>query len=768
MVMDAPDTVPGYARKTRVDFRPVGERAAEVEPVGRVQREGFRSYYLPHTAPDGVEEVFGYSDVLYPDIFPGIDMRFYGTGLGQKLAFICWPESNPEELMLQFFGLDSLGLIVDSLLRLYIGEEYVDLPEAVAYQVDAADQVVPINWRPNWKLVTEDIVAFEFEARAPDLPIVLQIGPGPKVAQEVSDTPPCWGTLYGGTDEDFIQASATDADGNYFVTGTTSWNTQFPNGAITQVYATGSKLIYLSRFDPQHFYFWTIYYGGFGEQFPAAIAIQNGPLAEIYLAGTTYADDLYPQNFPGAYFDGTGSSGDPNGFLAKFNINSACLHSTYLGNQGTQITDIALDAQGRLYIVGNSLGDLPLPATQPNGAFVQPYADNGDGFIVGLDGDDDLRWATFVGDTAFDALRGVRCTGDRVITVGYSFSPGYEPIADGGPFAYDQDSLRGPSDVTVAEYDLNGAVQWGTFIGGPEDDVLEANDALAVNAEGDVYLIGTTGTLDFPVVPDSGWVAMEPSRAWLASFAHEDRSLQWSTPLAGHSFFQPWSVITDGIGNVFVAGGIQSNTAINLELPGFYYQAQPNTGTGNPVAASDGYLLVFTPDHWPVLATYVGGDDYGAGITERIATLAWTDDMLYAAGYTSWLFVPDTSYFPVFNPGGMAYFEEIYSGGTCDAFLLGFCKDLFTAVPEPFAAADPATPLRVLSVGPELWQLVGLPDGRQRIALFDAAGRVAARHDINSIQGLSEPFRLGALAPGLYIGVLDDDASRSFRIIHQP
>jgi hypothetical protein len=142
--------------------------------------------------------------------------------------------------------------------------------------------------------------------------------------------------------------------------------------------------------------------------------------------------------------------------------------------------------------------------------------------------------------------------------------------------------------------------------------------------------------------------------------------------------------------------------------------------------------------------------------------------MLYAAGYTSWLFVPDTSYFPVFNPGGMAYFEEVYSGGTCDAFLLGFCKDLFTAVLEPSAAVDPATPLRVLSLGPDLWQLVGLPDGRHRIALFDAAGRVAARRDLNSLQGISEPFRLGALAPGLYIGGLDDDASRSFRFIHQP
>lgn len=113
-------------------------------------------------------------------------------------------------------------------------------------------------------------------------------------------------------------------------------------------------------------------------------------------------------------------------------------------------------------------------------------------------------------------------------------------------------------------------------------------------------------------------------------------------------------------------------------------------------------------------------------------------------------------------------FEELYSGGTADAFVLAFCSDLFTAMPEPSAAVDPATPLRVLSLGPDLWQLVGIPDGRHRIALFDAAGRVAARRDLNAMQGTSEPFRLGTLAPGLYIGVLEGDVSRSFRLIHQP
>lgn len=769
MVMDAPDTVPGFARKTRVDFKPVGERAAEVEPVGRVMRENFRNYYLPHTMPNGVEEVYGYSEVLYADIFPGIDMRFYGTGLGQKLSFICWPESNPEELMLQFLGLDSLGLTVDSLLRLYIGEEFVDLPEAVAYQVDATNEIVPINWRPNWKVVSTDIVGFEFEARDPDLPIILQIGPGPKHAQEVSDTPPCWGTLFGGTEDDRVHASATDADGNYYITGTTSWNTQFPNGPITVSYATGSDLIYVCRFDPQHYLFWTIYYGGFGAQFPAALAVRDGPLAEIYLGGVTYAVDLYPEELPGAYYDDTGTGGGlANGFLAKFNINAVLLHSTYFGNLGTQITDITLDDQGRLFVAGLTEGDVPTPANQPNGSYVRSYTDNVDGFIVGLDTGDDLRWATFVGDSAFDDVRGIRCVGDRLFAVGGTYSRGYQPILDGGPMAYDQDSVLGTSDVTIAEFDLNGALQWGTTIGGPNGDLLEANEPLAVNDAGDLYVIGTTNTMDFPVVADSGWVSLEPSRAWLLSIAHEDRSLQWSTPIAGHSFFQSSSIVTDGIGNVFVAGGIQGNTAVNLELPGFYFQEEPNTGTGIPSAAADGYIMAFTPGHWPILSTYVGGDDYSFGANEQIASLACTEDLLYAAGFTPMLFVPDTSYFPVFNPGAPAYFEEIYTGGVADVFLLGFCTDLFTAVPEDPSGQGFGTPIGVLSTGPGQWQLTGLPDGRHLLHLFDASGRVVRRMLLASDQARSEPFGLGNLAPGLYIGALDRMASRSFRILHQP
>lgn len=257
--------------------------------------------------------MFGYSEVMYRNIYDGIDMRFYGTGLGQKVSFICWPGSIPEQLALKFFGLDSLGLPVDSLLRLYMDGSYIDLPEAVAYQVDANNDIIPIQWRPHWVLLDDDIVGFEFETRDPDLPIVLQIGPGPRFAQEVSATPPCWGSLLGGTEDERVYASTADDDGNYYVAGTTTLNSQFPDGPLSVTYATGSAVIYLTRFDPQHFLFWTIYYGGNGTQLPTGLAVRNGVVPEIYVGGITYAGNLYLQNFTGIYYDDSGTGGNPMG-----------------------------------------------------------------------------------------------------------------------------------------------------------------------------------------------------------------------------------------------------------------------------------------------------------------------------------------------------------------------------------------------------------------------------------------------------------------------
>ena len=86
--------------------------------------------------PDGSTYVEGFSRVIYKDVWPHIDVHFYGGGLGAKVAFVIRPGGVPETIQLAFVGQDSLGLDVLGALKLYSQGKWIELREAQAYQVD--------------------------------------------------------------------------------------------------------------------------------------------------------------------------------------------------------------------------------------------------------------------------------------------------------------------------------------------------------------------------------------------------------------------------------------------------------------------------------------------------------------------------------------------------------------------------------------------------------------------------------------------------------
>lgn len=733
-----------------IDLFPIGELATEVDPVGQVVKTHFMNFFTSNTMPGGVTEVHGYNRVVYPGMWPGIDMHFYSGSRGQKMSLVCWPGSDPEQMTFQFAGHDSLRVDQDSLLRIFKEEKWIDLPEAVAYQVDANNEVIPLNWTAEWEKLSESVVKFIFDGYDPSLPLVLQIGPRPLMQQEVSEIPPCWGALFGGDDEERVHSSAVDDDGNYFVAGTMeSSGITFPSqpgGPF--IYGAGDLMIWVARFNSDHELIWTLLYGGLSyDQYPYGLAVRNGPSTEIYVAGSTTADNFYFEFAGGAYFDNTGSSFTNNGFFGRFDIDGDCLLSTYFGNENTQVLDIDVDPQGRLILAGQTGGPVPFPGTQPAGSFVQDHVFGSDGFVVALDEDDDLRWGTCVGDSAFDLISSVRATADGYVVAGYTNSANYQPIQDGGPDAWDEGILTGSHDLTVAEFDHDGAIQWSSLIGSTQVDVIDAGDPLAVDAAGNVYVVAQSPGVDWPFEPGIGWYSTAASTHRLLKFSGTDRGLAWSTPIGEPYFFSPTSLRTDAIGNLFIAGGHQGEQMTTQELPGFYFQTDPNSGnTGSPSGYTDGVLLCFTPDHYLTLATYVGGDDWGF-VAEQIATIACNDDFVYAAGFTSWSFVPDTSYFPVYFPGGTAWADSVYGGGETDGFVMGFCKGLFTALsPRPGAAR----PLTAVPIGEDQWFLVGLPDGPMEFVVHDASGRLVNVYRRQVRFGRSETIDLWGLASGTY------------------
>ena len=88
----------------RLDMRPYGSNAADVDPQALIQKDWHQNFYMAHTGAAGAEEVNGYSRVVYEAIFPKIDMHFYSGSMGQKMAFVLKPGCDPADLQLTFKG----------------------------------------------------------------------------------------------------------------------------------------------------------------------------------------------------------------------------------------------------------------------------------------------------------------------------------------------------------------------------------------------------------------------------------------------------------------------------------------------------------------------------------------------------------------------------------------------------------------------------------------------------------------------------------------
>ena len=154
------------------------------------------------------------------------------------------------------------------------------------------------------------------------------------------------------------------------------------------------------------------YLGGVGDDFAGGIVVDPTAPGVVYLAGSTGSPD-----FP--IVDGfqTAVQRDINyyvadGFIAKVDLNEMkVLRSTLLGGSGTdQITGLALDAAGNVYVSGqtNSV-DFPVAnalfSTYTPGPTITNWSHTLDQFVAKLDpGLSTLMFSTYMGGTGHDSL----------------------------------------------------------------------------------------------------------------------------------------------------------------------------------------------------------------------------------------------------------------------------------------------------------------------------------------------------------------------------
>lgn len=335
-------------------------------------------------------------------------------------------------------------------------------------------------------------------------------------------------------------------------------------------------------------------------------------------------------------------------FVAKISADGqTLLYATYLGGAGSdEGHGIAVDAGGAAYVAGET-GSADFPTLNP----FQAYQGTADTFVVKLSPTGQLVYATYLGGANIDGAGDIAVDGQgRAVVTGMTASTGF-PTQN--PLMGPQFIFNGASSdafVTVLAADGRSLV-FSTYLGGGNNENIEGLGSIALDAAGNMYVVGTTRSTDFPVVNARQAVyGGGTSDAFLARIRANGSALDYATYLGGSADEKGHAVAADAAGNAYVAGETGSS----------------NFPTLNPWQAayggfiSDAFIAKFNAAGAAVFATYLGGNGSDRGSAVAVNGVGEA----YVTGCTG------SNNFPIVNP--LQSFPSIIG---CAAFVTRFSAD---------------------------------------------------------------------------------------------
>ena len=618
-----------------------------VSAMGRLP--GYSNYLLGNDPAKWRKGVPHFSKVRYSNLYPGIDLVFYGNQGQLEYDFEVAPGADPAKAELEFQGAKHLEL-KDGALVVKTGRSSVELQAPRIYQeIDGKQH--PVDGR--FVLRGANHAGFE-------------VGAYDRSRELVIDPILTFSTYFGGSGDELNTSVALDGSFNIYLTGSTtspdlpfsttafqkSLSSAGPNVYVAKIGVTGqgSQLLYMT------------YLGGNGKDTPVGIKVDGA--GDAFLAGTTSSTN-FPVTPTNAYQSSilTGSTGSSHVFVTEVNAGpnppsgSELLYSSYLSGNNTDIASgMTIDAAGNIFVTGttfsNNIADpgigVQFPASAPpaQGQAFQQVSNSAIQFFVtevntSASGFGSITYSTYFGGANFNPPSGQTL-----------------PTAIGGGIAVDTNDNIYFSGTTNFTYTGCSGCSSTDFpiLNAYQPCLDQAPPPNPVNPESCTYSSSSPPVT--PILPDAFVAKLSPLKA-------PGAQLQWSTYVGGSGADSSSQIgIDPGAANVYIVGTTNSTdiaTSVSTLITSAPFQhcldapTVPN-GTACPTLSgtppNDAFVARLTnptnTSATPVFValnyfSYLGGSDDEAG-------LAITVDSNSGALVTGWTTSPDFPVAPPANP----------------------------------------------------------------------------------------------------------------------
>jgi Ca2+-binding RTX toxin-like protein len=565
-------------------------------------------------------DLSSYREVVYEDLWDGIDMVFLGSHGELKYQFVVHPGASVNDIALAYNGAEKVTLTRDGALQLRIGNTRMSDSAPWAYQQVGGAKVSVTS---HFALSSNGHFGFgigEYDGRR-----ALIVDPGLS-----------YSTFLGGENNEFANDVAVDRDGSAYVAGATfspdfpitpgAFDTTFggatmkPPSAdafVTKLSPSGSRIVYSTFFG--------------GGSFDSAAAVDVDDLGNVFFAGRTDSQTDFPTT-AGA-FDTT-FNGLRDGFVAKLDATgSNLLFSTLLGGTedpdagSDRVTDMVVDDAGSAYVVGQTTSP-DFPVTR--GAF-DPSFGGRDGFVTKVNPTGSaLLYSTYFGLETFISAVALDSTGSAYLAGG-TFSSDF-PTTDG---AFET-SYNGAGDAFSSKLNPTGtALTYSSFLGGATD--FDHAEGIAVDATNRAYVTGRTRSADFPVTPgayDVSPVTNGHDDTFVTRLNSSGTGLSYSTVLGGNSVDQGFDIAVQDDGGAVVTG-----ITMSLDFP-----TTPGAFDRTPSEVIDVFLSALSPSGAHLTySSFVGPPDGAVGSNGPGAIALGSKGTVYLTGIASSADFPTTA-----------------------------------------------------------------------------------------------------------------------------